>query len=110
MSKQSKIVVFDLDETLGNFVELGMFCDALERLQQIKLNNNDFFKILDIFSEFLRPNILKILKFLLEKKRKGKCSKIMIYTNNQGSKKWTQLICKYFDSKLNNGDFFLLFS
>ncbi len=29
MTKQCKIVVFDLDETLGCFVELGMFWDAL---------------------------------------------------------------------------------
>ncbi len=102
MSKQSKIVVFDLDETLGNFVELGMFCDALEKLQQRKLNDNDFFNILDIFSEFLRPNILKILKFLLEKKRKGKCSKIMIYTNNQGPQSWAKKISSYFEYKLGN--------
>ena len=27
---QSKIVVFDLDETLGYFMELGIFCDALK--------------------------------------------------------------------------------
>jgi len=30
MSCSSKIVVFDLDETLGYFVELGMFWDALK--------------------------------------------------------------------------------
>lgn len=101
MSETSKIVVFDLDETLGNFVELGMFCDALEELNKKKLNNEEFFKILDLFSEFLRPNILKILKFLLDKKRKGKCNRIMIYTNNQGPKSWARKISEYFNYKLD---------
>ena len=30
MTCNSKIVVFDLDETLGYFMELGMFWDALK--------------------------------------------------------------------------------
>ena len=32
--KPLKIVVFDLDETLGCFVELGMFWDALEKISK----------------------------------------------------------------------------
>ena len=39
MSKRvvkEKIVVFDLDETLGNFVELGMFWNALEDFHRHK--------------------------------------------------------------------------
>ena len=100
MFNTSKIVVFDLDETIGNFVELGMFCDALEKNIKRKLTNDEFFNILDIFPEFLRPNILNILNFLLDKKQKGKCDKIMIYTNNQGPKSWAQQISAYFEYKL----------
>ena len=100
MSKSSKIVVFDLDETLGNFVELGMFCDALEKINNKKMSNNDFFNILDIFPEFLRPNIINILKYLIEKKKRKKCEKIMIYTNNQGPKTWAQKISEYFNYKV----------
>ena len=80
---KEKIVVFDLDETLGNFIELGMFWEALENYYGHKLPDPYFFEIVDLFQEFLRPNIITILKFLLEKKKQGKCNSLMIYTNNQ---------------------------
>ena len=79
---KDKIVVFDLDETLGNFIELGIFWDALQNFHGHKLPDQHFFDIVDMFPEFLRPNILTILKFLLDKKRNGKCNSLMIYTNN----------------------------
>ena len=33
-SSPRKIVVFDLDETLGSFVELGMFWDAIKNVSR----------------------------------------------------------------------------
>ena len=99
------IVVFDLDETLGNFVEVGMFWDALENYYGRKLSDETFFEILDIFPEFLRPNIVKILKYLMDKKRIGECSKVMIYTNNQGPRSWAQMISAYFDTRTGQKTF-----
>merc|ERR1712118_277568 len=55
----------------------------------------------EIFPEFIRPNILKILSYLKSKKRKGECNKIIIYTNNQGPKSWAENIKKYFEKKLD---------
>ena len=52
----NKIVVFDLDETLGCFIELGMFWNSLENFYGYKLSDNEFNKLLDIFSDFLRPD------------------------------------------------------
>ena len=102
----SKIVVFDLDETLGYFVEFGMFWDALKNF--IKSKNMDtvidqkfFNEILDLYPEFLRPNIIHILNYLKQKKRAKHCNKLMIYTNNQGPNEWAQQIQTYFDMKLN---------
>ena len=100
MTKHCKIVVFDLDETLGSFVELGMFWDALNHTIG-KQDEYHFNEVLDLFSDFLRPKITKILKYILDRKHDGSCNKIMIYTNNQGPKTWAQLISKYFDYKLN---------
>ena len=99
MTKQCKIVVFDLDETLGSFVELGMFWDAINNTLG-KQDSSHFNEILDLYPEFLRPKIIKILKYILDRKSDGTCNKIMIYTNNQGPKTWAQLISKYFDYKL----------
>lgn len=101
MINEGKIVVFDLDETLGYFVELGIFCDAIERYKGYELSNKDFNIIMDLFPEFMRPNILKILIYLKTKKKQGICDKIMIYTNNQGPKSWTQRIQLYYEEKIN---------
>ena len=98
---KEKIVVFDLDETLGNFIELGMFWEALENYYGHKLPDPYFFETVDLFEEFLRPNIITILKFLLEKKKQGKCNSLMIYTNNQGPKTWARMISRYFDAMEN---------
>jgi len=101
-----KIIVFDLDETLGYFMELGMFWDALNAYiieQQINLpiNQSLFNKVLDLFPEFLRPNILDILNYIKQKKLTNYCNKLMIYTNNQGSTEWVNYITKYFEEKIN---------
>lgn len=106
MTCNSKIVVFDLDETLGYFMELGMFWDALKAYikdKQIKkpINQELFDNVLDLYPEFLRPNIIEILTYLKKKKEKRNCSKLMIYTNNQGPKEWANYIMKYFEKKLN---------
>lgn len=105
MTCTSKIVVFDLDETLGYFMELGMFWDALKsyiKTKQIKIEiNQDLFNsILELYPEFLRPNIVDILTYLKKKKEKRNCSKLMIYTNNQGPKEWANYIMNYFENKI----------
>ena len=108
MNCSSKIVVFDLDETLGYFVEFGMFWDTLKHYYK---NNEDntkivfdqalFNKLLDLYPEFSRPNILNILKYLKKQKQDQHCHKLMIYTNNQGPPEWAQQIKGYFEDKLN---------
>lgn len=106
MSCNPKVVVFDLDETLGYFVEFGIFWDSLkEYINQNNINCNIdqhlFNKLLDLYPEFLRPNIITILQYLKKKKLSNKCSKLMIYTNNQGPKTWAHNIIKYFETKLD---------
>lgn len=100
-----KIVVFDLDETLGYFMELGMFWDALK--SYINLNNISilpnqelFNKILDLYPEFLRPNITEVLNYIKKKKEQNNCDKLMIYTNNQGPAEWVKFIITYFETKI----------
>jgi hypothetical protein len=93
------VMVFDLDETLGHFSQLYVFWVLF-----IKYINNTsemlFFKILDSFPKFLRPNILTILKNIRQKKQQNICNYVMIYTNNTGPKSWTNMIKKYFHYKL----------
>jgi hypothetical protein len=100
-----KIVVFDLDETLGSFVEFGIFWDCLHRYfsktSQNHLTQVDFNTILDLYPEFLRPNIMKILYYLKFKKECNHCKKLMIYTNNQGLPSWAYQLKSYFESKID---------
>jgi len=110
----NRIIVFDMDETLGYFVELGMFWDALqhfyvkhklsphpeeEKTIQIKeiTSTLHFCKVLDLFPEFIRPDMIKMLEYILSKKNNNHCDKLLIYTNNQGPKSWANLISSYFD-------------
>jgi len=96
-----KIVVFDLDETLGYFVEFGIFWDSLTLFLKKELNQNNFNDLIDLYPEFLRPNIIDILNYLKHKKINKKCQKIMIYTNNQGPRKWINFLVAYLESKLD---------
>jgi hypothetical protein len=102
----NKIVVFDLDETLGYFSELGMFWYAINSyITNKKIDYNltqcDFNNILDLYPEFLRPNIINILLFLKQKRKANRCNKLMIYTNNQGPPGWVDHIKKYFEDKIS---------
>ena len=100
-----KIVVFDLDETLGYFTEFGIFWDCLiyyfKNKNEHTLTQSDFNDILDLFPEFLRPNIINILNYLKNKKQSLCCHKMMIYTNNSGPKEWAHHIIDYFSKKIN---------
>jgi len=100
-----KIVVFDLDETLGYFTQYGIFWDSLANYLKIKnksqLSQTDFDDILELFPELLRPNIINILTYLKSKKKTNCCHKMMIYTNNTGPREWARYIIGYFEGKIN---------
>jgi hypothetical protein len=100
-----KIVVFDLDETLGYFTQYGIFWDSLSNYLKTKnknaLTQSDFDSILDLYPEFIRPNIINILDYLKNKKKTNCCHKMMIYTNNTGPREWAHHIISYFEKKIN---------
>lgn len=100
-----KIVVFDLDETLGYFSQYGIFWDSLanylKKKNKADLTQDDFDEILDLYPEFLRPNIINILSYLKNKKKTNCCHKLMIYTNNTGPREWARHIVSYFEKKIN---------
>jgi hypothetical protein len=104
MSSQlsTKVVVFDLDETLGYFLELGVFWEVLLLYAKPTglLTQEVFNQVLDLYPEFLRVNILAVLKYLKRLKTSGKCRSVMIYTNNKGPVEWVQMIKTYIHGKL----------
>ena len=101
--KEDFIVVFDMDETLGHFLQLNIFWSILKEYyveNNYKYNKTDLFKLIDTFNLFLRPQIIEILNYLIQEKKANRCNKIMIYTNNQAPKSWAEAIRDYFHDKL----------
>ena len=101
-----KVVVFDLDETLGYFVEFGIFWNCLQQYfnnhkMKYSLTQEDFNTTLELYPEFLRPNIMTLLKYLMYKKKSKCCHKMLIYTNNQGPNRWCKQLISYFENKIN---------
>ena len=92
----SKVVVFDLDETLGSFGDLFLLWTGIKHIHP---EFDSFREVLDIYPEFLRTGIFAILQFLYKKKKTGECEKIFIYTNNQCPPYWISLLMDYFQQK-----------
>jgi len=114
-----KIVVFDLDETLGYFSQFSIFWECLFHLLQKgnhklalktkknKLRQRLFCELLELYPEFLRPNILSVLSYLNHHRvtsktcrTKSHCGKIIMYTNNNGSHEWVDNIVKFLETRL----------
>lgn len=102
-TKYKKVVVFDLDETLGSFGQFGSFCMLLDDYYNDDNKAYSMFNdLLDLYPEYPRPYILNVLRYLLQKKKDGKCKAVMIYTNNQGERAWVEHIKTYFETKLKS--------
>jgi hypothetical protein len=99
LNKSKKVVVFDLDETLGSFVDLDILWQTVHE-NTIDKNLISFDNILDLYPEFLRPGIIKILKLVYNKRNNGECHKLYIYTNNQSQSYYVNMICDYFSNKV----------
>lgn len=101
MNKQKYAIVFDLDETVGHFGQPYTFWFHLKKfLNNDSLDEKYFFSFLDLFPEFFRTNIFKILKYIKKKKLSGACDYVMIFTNNNGPNTWANIIKSYIHKKL----------
>jgi hypothetical protein len=95
--RYKKVVAFDMDETMGSFMDLDIIWQKVQYFDPPVL----FHHLLDLYPEFIRYGILSILDFLYQKKKTGECEYVYIYTNNQCSQEWVKLITDYFHYKLN---------
>lgn len=92
-----KVIVFDMDETLGSFGDLYI---VWRGIHQVCPECNHFYELLDLYPEFLRYGMLTILEYLYDCKLKKLCHKLFIYTNNQCSAKWVNFISDYLEQKI----------
>ena len=99
-----KVVVFDMDETLGCFTDLEALWNVIETenllFSQPGMNRQERFNaLLDLYPEFLRYGIANILEYLYYKKNRGDFIGVYIYTNNQVSKRWSKMIVDYLETR-----------
>ena len=92
MSK--KIIVFDMDKTIGDFDLISLLYNTLKKYTSVYI-------ILDVFFECFRPCIFDIFAMLQEHKNAGLVEKIVLYTNNTGGVVWVKHIIDYIHYKLN---------
>jgi hypothetical protein len=97
--KLLKVLIFDLDETIGSFHEAAILWKLIETNLQ-----KDFNTLMDLYPEFLRFGILQMFEFIMNKKKKGKCDKLYLYTNNINSPAFPNLIEGYLKYKLRTTD------
>ena len=101
MTEKIKAVVFDVDETLGNFTQFSIFKHVLEDyFNKPDIIYRHFNDLVDLYPEIIRPSMLRILEYIRKKKNSIPGSKVMIYTNNTGPVKWVAHIRNYFEYKL----------
>jgi hypothetical protein len=103
LQKKHKVVVFDVDETLGNFAQFSLFGHVLEEyFNDSNIMYHYFNDLVELYPEIIRPSMVRILDYIRKKKNAGICSKVMIYTNNTGPDKWVSHIRHYFEYKLRS--------
>lgn len=99
LKNNEKVIVFDLDETLGNFTDLEILYVNINKVLR-KNNPINFHDLLNIYPEFLRDDIIKILKYIYKKKKSKEFHKLYLYTNNQSINNIVNLIIEYFTKKI----------
>lgn len=98
----NKVIVFDLDDTIGHFEEISIFLNGLQLIVgKTRVPDKFLFKLLHLYPRFFRVGIMDIFETLKNEKKKNACLKVIIYTNNMGPRSWTLLIKKYIEKKLH---------
>ena len=102
-SEHAKIIVFDLDGTLGYFSQISIVWEFLKRRCTIDPQDvSPFFNaVFDLFPEIIRPNMSTILKYVYKQKCEQCCDQIMIYTNNKKQKQWAEQIASHFEAQIS---------
>jgi hypothetical protein len=95
-----KVIVLDLDETIGSFGELYLIW-SFGLSSKIERNQQTFNDLLDLYPEFLRYGILNIIDYLKYKKETDCYYKTIIYTNNVLPIEWVKMIINYIENRQN---------
>lgn len=98
--KKYKIIIFDLDETIGHFQELSILfnddCSKNPKLSEKEI----MYDILNNNPQVFRTKIFTLFSYLEIIKKIKKNIKILLFTNNQGPKFWYNNIVSFIHDRL----------
>lgn len=101
-----KVIVLDLDETLGSFAHLHiLWMGIVKGVRRGTLDKATFFRLFSLYPEFLRDNIRELLSIINE--QKGQNVKVFLYTNNQcHPDDWIDSVVEYIEETSNTPNLF----
>ena len=94
---RTSIVAWDLDETLGSWVQLGFISDSIRTSIGRPLSREEMFRLINLFPEYLRPGIVPVLQLLKKRMQNNNSIKVILFTNNNGPQSWAKTIVAYFN-------------
>jgi hypothetical protein len=94
------VVAWDLDETLGSWVQLGALSDSIGDSISRKLTRPELFSLIDTFPEYLRPGIVPLLATLRSRMESNSSLSVILFTNNNGPLSWARSIVAYLNHAL----------
>jgi hypothetical protein len=91
-----KIIIFDIDETIGYFSQIYVLCHAVEKEFGKRMTIYQFTIILNMFPEVFRPDIFNLFKYL----SLNKDALFGFYTNTHLSKAWLDYLIIYIHNNI----------
>jgi len=85
-----KAIVFDVDNTIGNFQE----CSTLFSQMYKNGTQQQFNMLMDRHPDYLRPDIIFVFHYIQLFRKKYPC-KVFLFTNNIGGRPWMTYIKNY---------------
>lgn len=104
-----KVVIFDLDETIGSFGDLytlWKYLHSEKGYPVVEESKRQFHRILDLYPEVFRPGIFAVLEYIYRKIHAGFAYPVHVYTNNQcEAPEWVAMILAYIENRIGIGLF-----
>ena len=94
-----KSIIIDFDNTIGYFDQIIYLFNIIEKILNIKLNNNDIFLLLDNYPFVFRPKIFEIFNMINMHKTNKNIKYFILYTCNNNSI-FVEKIISYIEFKL----------
>lgn len=94
-------IVFDLDETIGQFGQLYFFIRTLTKYSKKPVMTSDILMLISKYTKYFRPYMFDIFNILKKNKIKyPEKIKVIIYSNNKIGNNWIDLVRKYIEFKI----------